>query len=116
MDQLCLQWIYSSWQLEGQVARWIQFLSDSRFKVLHRPRKQSCSADDLSRKEECKQRELKKGERIYLLKQTCPKISDKFDLLVNGENMRVRSMVLIPKWTTNQLSVWLEADECLRPV
>ena len=53
-DHNALRWLKNFKELEGQIARWLQILSEYDFQVEHRPGKQHLNADALSRSH-CKQ-------------------------------------------------------------
>ena len=48
-DHSSLQWLQSFHEPEGQVARWLETLSEYDFDVVHRPGKKHTNADSLSR-------------------------------------------------------------------
>ncbi|KAL5502694.1 hypothetical protein EMCRGX_G009508 [Ephydatia muelleri] len=48
-DHSSLKWLQSFHEPEGQVARWLETLSEYDFEVLHRPGKKHTNADSLSR-------------------------------------------------------------------
>lgn len=48
-DHGSLRWLYNFKQPEGQVARWIEYLSNFEFEIEHRPGRQHGNADALSR-------------------------------------------------------------------
>ena len=56
-DHNCLTWLMRFWHLEGQLARWLEELSQFDFKIVHRAGVKHTNADDLSRRpdniEEC---------------------------------------------------------------
>ena len=48
-DHHCLKWLHSFKEPEGQVARWLESLTEFQYRVIHRPGKQHGNADSLSR-------------------------------------------------------------------
>ena len=48
-DHNSLKWLHNFHEPEGQVARWLEVLSEFDFDVLHRPGKKHANADALSR-------------------------------------------------------------------
>ena len=48
-DHNSLKWLHNFREPEGQVARWLEILSEYNFKVVHRPGVQHKNADALSR-------------------------------------------------------------------
>ena len=48
-DHAALKWLFSFWNPEGQVARWIQRLQEYDFDIQHRPGLKHNNADALSR-------------------------------------------------------------------
>ena len=60
-DHNSLKWLHNFREPEGQVARWLELLSEYNFQVIHRPGLQHRNADALSRSP-CKQ--CGQGEEI----------------------------------------------------
>ena len=66
-DHNALKWLKNFKEPEGQVARWLQILSEYDFQVEHRPGKQHLNADALSRNHcrQCGSEQLKTAERYH---------------------------------------------------
>ncbi len=78
-DHSSLQWLYNIREPEGQVARWLERLAEFQFKVTHRPGKQHCNADSLSRIDlSCHFAEIKESNWF-------PQVTQK-DMLIAQEN------------------------------
>ena len=50
-DHQSLKWLQSFKEPEGQVARWLEALAEYDMTIVHRPGRQHCNADGLSRME-----------------------------------------------------------------
>ena len=48
-DHNSLRWLHNFKKPEGQVARWLETMAEFQYEVIHRPGKQHCNADSLSR-------------------------------------------------------------------
>ena len=48
-DHNSLRWLHNFKEPEGQVARWLETMAEFQYEVIHRPGKQHCNADSLSR-------------------------------------------------------------------
>lgn len=100
-DHSSLQWLLNFKEPEGQLARWMESLSEYQFDIQHRPGKKHGNADGLSRQGPCRQ---------------CGRI--------DGENLasdsklrhKVNLVQLQPKWTVEELSAAQRADPDLAPV
>ena len=49
-DHNSLRWLHNFKEPEGQVARWLELLSEFEYQVIHRPGAQHTNADSLSRR------------------------------------------------------------------
>ena len=100
-DHASLTWLINFKDPEGQTARWIQSLSEYRFKIALRAGKQHGNADGLSRRPcqgadmACRQCELM--ERANVEKQVC-------------------SITIPPTWSNDELSVKQKADPVIKDV
>lgn len=115
-DHSSLRWLYNFWEPEGQVARWLQVLGEYNFVVVHREGKRHGNADGLSRQgicKSCKQRIDDEDESSSGVIRQCP---EQVQSPLLRSNMLLKTTTLQPEWTPNQLAVWQEADDEIKPV
>ena len=96
-DHSSLQWLLNFKEPEGQLARWMETLSEYKFDIQHRPGKKHGNADGLSRQGPCRQ---------------CGFVDDN-----NCDNdnklsfkRKINLVQLQPKWTTVELGEAQRAD------
>jgi transposase InsO family protein len=99
-DHASLQWLVNFKEPEGQIARWLQSLSEYQYKMVHRPGKQHGNADGLSR-QQCRQ---------------CRRTECEGSSNTAEENLGVGLLGLQPEWTNQKLSEAQQADPDIGPV
>eukprot|EP00731_Ephydatia_muelleri_P019461 Em0012g286a len=92
-DHHCLQWLHNFKELEGQVARWLEVLSEYDYTVIHRVGKQHTNADALSRGR-CVQCGLEKKEEEREEANSCDAVSH----------------LMLPTWTEEEIKSFQSAD------
>ena len=84
-DHNSLRWLHNFKEPEGQVARWLEILSEFDYRVEHRPGVQHANADSLSRRE-------------------CRQCGEPADPCVEGNTMiTVSSTALLPTWSMEEI-------------
>eukprot|EP00731_Ephydatia_muelleri_P016076 Em0009g500a len=92
-DHHCLQWLHNFKEPEGQVARWLEVLSEYDYTVIHRVGKQHTNADALSRGR-CVQCGLEKKEEEREEANSCDAVSH----------------LMLPTWTEEEIKSFQSAD------
>ena len=100
-DHASLTWLLNFKDPEGQTARWIQSLSEYRFKIVHRAGKQHGNADGLSRRP-C-QNENKSCRQCELMERA------------NNEK-HVCLITMPPTWSNEDLSAKQKEDPTIKDV
>lgn len=95
-DHASLKWLYRFKEPEGQLARWMETLSEYRFIIIHRDGKKHGNADGLSR-QPCRQCGRIDGEE-------------------KEDELFVRVIGLQPAWSEEQLAKLQSEDEDISPV
>ena len=90
-DHNSLRWLHNFKEPEGQVARWLELLSEFDYTVIHRPGAQHQNADSLSRKP-CSQ---------------CGMVSE---VIEDHSCLVVASSSVCPAWTTEEVGEMQSAD------
>lgn len=93
-DHNSLRWLHNFKEPEGQVARWLELLSEFDYRVIHRPGAQHLNADSLSRKP-CSQ---------------CGMLSE----VTQDQVCQVAASSIFPIWTTDEITEMQSADSNLR--
>ena len=118
-DHSSLQWLLNFKEPEGQVARWLESLSEYDFKVEHRPGVRHGNADGLSRMpcrqcgragQECSAPDGSRAKRSAN-RRTTPEDFEP----VQANNEAVRLIELQPRWTTEEFREAQRADPDLMP-
>ena len=91
-----LCWLHNFKEPEGQVARWLETMAEFQYEVIHRPGKQHCNADSLSRGQ-CRQCGLEVE-------------------LETDEMFPVCEISLLPAWTNQEVADFQRADTDLEQV
>ena len=89
-DHNSLRWLHNFKEPEGQVARWLETMAEFQYEVIHRPGKQHCNADSLSRGQ-CRQCGLEVE-------------------LETDEMFPVCEISLLPAWTNQEVADFQRAD------
>eukprot|EP00731_Ephydatia_muelleri_P030185 Em0021g708a len=92
-DHHCLQWLHNFKEPEGQVARWLEVLSEYDYTVIHRVGKQHTNADALSRGR-CVQCGLEEKEEEREEANSCDAVSH----------------LMLPTWTEEEIKSFQSAD------
>ncbi|KAL5510338.1 hypothetical protein EMCRGX_G005867 [Ephydatia muelleri] len=95
-DHNSLRWLHNFKEPEGQVARWLETMAEFQYEVIHRPGKQHCNADSLSRGQ-CRQCGLEVE-------------------LETDEMFPVCEISLLPAWTNQEVADFQRADTDLEQV
>ena len=107
-DHNALRWLQSFREPEGQVARWLELLSEFDFRVAHRAGVKHANADGLSRTpcRQCGQtsRPLGEGDNSYILTSEP----------VESNTLSAESWM--PHWSVDELHHLQSADPDLQPV
>ena len=118
-DHSSLQWLLNFKEPEGQVARWLESLSEYDFKVEHRPGVRHGNADGLSRMpcrqcgradQECFAPDGSRAKRS-VNRRTTPEDSKP----IQSSKETVRLIELQPRWTTEEFREAQRADPDLMP-
>ncbi len=115
-DHNSLRWLYNFWEPEGQVARWLQVLSEYNFVVVHREGKRHGNADGLSRQGVCKSCKQKIDEREEASSDPLTRCPEEVAPPTVRRGVPIKTVTIEPEWTPNQLAIWQEADDEIRPV
>ena len=102
-DHSSIQWLLNFKEPEGQLARWMETLSEYQTDIQHRPGKKHGNADGLFRQGPCRQ---------------CGRVDDK-NLAIDSKlpsKHKINLVQLQPKWTAEELCNAQRADLNLAPV
>ena len=99
-DYSALQWLHSLKEPEGQVARWLEGMAEFNYDVVHRPGKQHCNADALSRGQ-CHQ---------CGLDFSCTEFEEEEEVMIAAEDS------ILPVWSNQDIRNLQKADTNLRTV
>ena len=98
-DHASLQWLYSFWEPEGQIAQWLQIIGEYTFKVEHREGRKHGNADGLSRQGSCKQCGKILSEPFVIEPAVvCP---ERLTVCSRRIIPQIRTVTLTQKWTPN---------------
>ena len=97
-DHASLKWLFRFKEPEGQLARWLEALSEYKFNIIHRDGKKHGNADGLSRKP-CRQ---------------CGRCDDDDEnYRVNSNDHKIRVIALQSVWSDEQLANLQSEDDDL---
>ena len=112
-DHAALRWLLNFKNPEGQLARWIEVLSEYHFTIQHRPGRHHGNADGLSRRacRQCGREEESATGEAETKQRRWIKWAE-----LEKEEVNLRSLILQPEWSLENLRQEQEKDDNIRPV
>ena len=104
-DHNSLKWLHNFKEPEGQVARWLELLSEFQYQVIHRPGMQHINADSLSRR-----------PRPQCGMTTSEGVEVVVESNATTEAMATTENSLLPTWTIEEIRNFQNADTDIKQV